>query len=148
MLNVTTSVYTSFIKHAPAGTRLVGDCAEWVLESPSDGSLGELPKYGEVYFDWCIAGTRDHRLLLGGDGSECVAGVDRDGDACLECDATGRQLWHACPRCGDTAFEYINGHDEADGMRCTLGCGSEWAAYDLGWTIQRLPVPETRSAVH
>lgn len=69
MLNVTTGVYTSFIKHAPAGIRLVRNYAEWVLESPSDGSLGELPKYGEVYFDWCFAGTRDHELLFGGDGT-------------------------------------------------------------------------------
>ena len=69
MLNVTTSVYTAFIKHAPSCTRLVGNYAEWVLESPSDGSLGDLPKYGKVYFDWCIAGTRDHGLLLGGDGT-------------------------------------------------------------------------------
>ena len=33
---------------------------------------------------------------------DCAAGVDSDGDTCLECDGTGRQLWRACPRCGDT----------------------------------------------
>lgn len=76
---------------------------------------------------------------------DCAAGVDSDGDVCLECDGTGRQLWRACPRCGDTAFDYINGRDDADGMRCTFGCGSDWAASDPGWAIQRLPSPETRT---
>jgi hypothetical protein len=73
---------------------------------------------------------------------DCTAGVDADGDTCRECDGTRKQLWRACPRCGDTAFEYINGHGETDGMRCALGCGSEWAADDPSWTIQRLPSPE------
>jgi hypothetical protein len=76
---------------------------------------------------------------------DCTAGVDTGGDACLECDGTGRQLWRACRRRGDTAFEYINGHDETDGMCCTLGCSSEWAANDPGWAIQRLPFRDTRS---
>jgi hypothetical protein len=68
MLNATTDTYTAFPKKAPAGTSLVGDFAEWVLESPSDGSLGDLPKYGEVYFDWCVArtlGEPRHRALPG-----------------------------------------------------------------------------------
>lgn len=69
---------------------------------------------------------------------DCAAGVDQDGETCLECDGTGRQLWRACPSCGDTAFEYINGHDETGGMRCTLSCGSDWAANDPGWASQRI----------
>lgn len=77
---------------------------------------------------------------------DCTAGIDPDGGPCQECDGTGRQLWRACPCCGDTAFEYINGHDETDGMRCTLGCGSGWAADDPGWAIQVLPCHETRTA--
>ena len=76
---------------------------------------------------------------------DCAAGFDSAGDTCVECDGTGRQLWRACPRCGDTAFDYINGRDDADGMRCTFGCGSDWAASDPGWAIQRLPSPEKRT---
>jgi hypothetical protein len=67
------------------------------------------------------------------------AGVDSDGDSCLECDGTGVQIWRACPWCGDMAFEYLNGHNEAAGMRCAIGCGNEWAADDPGCLAQHLP---------
>ena len=52
MQNLTSRVYTSFAFSAPAGTALVGNCAEAVVERPGiNGSLAELPRYGEVFFD-------------------------------------------------------------------------------------------------
>ena len=64
-------------------------------------------------------------------------GTDADGDPCDSCYSNGFQIWRACPRCGDLAFDYINGHDEADGMRCRLACGYQWTSADPGWQIQR-----------
>lgn len=58
MVNSTTGVLTSFTKTAPAGVQLVGDTAEWILESPLvNSNLGELAQYGEVYFDSLLAAT-------------------------------------------------------------------------------------------
>jgi hypothetical protein len=67
---------------------------------------------------------------------DCISGVDPDGDPCVSCNGAGRQIWRACPRCGDIAFEYNNGHDETAGMRCGLGCGYHWTADDPGWLAQ------------
>ena len=64
-------------------------------------------------------------------------GIDPDGDSCVSCNGSGSQIWRACPRCGDIAFEYINGHDENAGMRCRLGCGHLWTAVDPGWLAQQ-----------
>jgi hypothetical protein len=75
MVNTTTGTLTSFTKTAPAGVQLVGDTAEWILESPLvNGSLGELARYGEVYFDSMIAATNApggpfSNLVLGGTGN-------------------------------------------------------------------------------
>jgi hypothetical protein len=56
--NLTSLNYTSFAFDAPAGTTLVGNCAEAVVERPSvGGSLAELPRYGEVFFDDTTAYT-------------------------------------------------------------------------------------------
>ncbi|WP_125609955.1 G1 family glutamic endopeptidase [Specibacter cremeus] len=50
--NLTSMQYTSFSFTAPAGTTLVGNCAEAVVERPGvNGALAELPRYGEVFFD-------------------------------------------------------------------------------------------------
>lgn len=68
MKNLTTGAYTSALRIAPRHGRLVGNTAEWVLESPVNGDIGPLAKYGEVFFDYCIAGTRNGRLYNGGHG--------------------------------------------------------------------------------
>jgi hypothetical protein len=69
LTNVTNGASTSFTKTAPSGTTLVGNCAEWILEAPTvNGDQSALAKYGDVYFDSCIAGTKNHALLYGGKG--------------------------------------------------------------------------------
>ena len=69
LTNLTTGASTSFTKTAPRGTHLVGNCAEWIVEAPTvNGGQSALARYGDVYFDECIAGTKNHALLLGGDG--------------------------------------------------------------------------------
>ena len=69
LTNVTTGASTSFTKTAPSGTHLVGNCAEWIVEAPTvNGGQSALARYGDVYFDECIAGTKNHALLHGGDG--------------------------------------------------------------------------------
>lgn len=70
LTNVTTGLSTSFTKTAPGGTTLVGNCAEWIVETPTvNGKLAALPRYGDVYFDSCVAGTSRHALLEGGSGT-------------------------------------------------------------------------------
>ncbi len=50
--NFTSKQYINFSSTAPAGTSLVGNCAEAVVERPEiNGVLAELPRYGEVFFD-------------------------------------------------------------------------------------------------
>jgi hypothetical protein len=66
MRNVTTGVGTSFIKTAPDNVQLEGNSVEWVLENPVSGWLGPLAKYGQVYFDYCMALTRDGAVIEGG----------------------------------------------------------------------------------
>jgi Peptidase A4 family len=69
LTNLTTGVATSFTKTAPPKTHLKGNCAEWIVEIPTvNGSPGHLARYGDVYFDNCIAGTKAHDLLYAGSG--------------------------------------------------------------------------------
>jgi hypothetical protein len=69
LTNLTTGASTSFTKTAPEGTHLVGNCAEWIVEAPTvNGGQSALARYGDVYFDECIAGTKRDHLLYGGDG--------------------------------------------------------------------------------
>ena len=69
LTNLTTGASTSFTKTAPQGTHLVGNCAEWIVEAPTvNGGQSALARYGDVYFDECIAGTKKNALLHGGDG--------------------------------------------------------------------------------
>jgi hypothetical protein len=69
LTNLTTGASTSFTKTAPEGTHLVGNCAEWIVEAPTvNGGQSALARYGDVYFDECIAGTKNDHLLYGGDG--------------------------------------------------------------------------------
>jgi hypothetical protein len=63
--NQTQGVSTSFSITAPAGTTLVGDNAEWVVERPTiNGNLPSLTDYHEVDFDECIAGGAANNTLL------------------------------------------------------------------------------------
>lgn len=57
---------------------------------------------------------------------------------CRECDGHGRILWRCCPRCGNPAFDFVNGRSEAGGMRCANGCGASWQSDYPGWAIQHL----------
>jgi len=52
LTNDSTDQSVSFAITAPAGTTLHGNCAEWIVETPSvGGSPTTLPDYGVVYFD-------------------------------------------------------------------------------------------------
>jgi hypothetical protein len=69
--NITTGDYTSFGVTAPSGTALMGNSAEWIVEAPTvNGGQSALARYGDVYFDECIAGTSQHALLFGGQGNQ------------------------------------------------------------------------------
>lgn len=73
LTNITTCAFTAFPVTTDGGSwELTGDSAEWILENPelSGGGFAKLPRFGDVYFDDCIAGTRDNRLLFGGDDSK------------------------------------------------------------------------------
>ena len=64
---------------------------------------------------------------------------DCQGLGCEDCNYTGKILWKACPRCRDTAWDYINSYDDAQGMICRIGCGHRWPADDPEWLAQVLP---------
>ena len=49
--NHTSGASTSVNFTAPAGTKLVGNCAEWIVEAPTvGGAQSTIPDYGEVFF--------------------------------------------------------------------------------------------------
>jgi hypothetical protein len=69
--NWTSGGATSFVIEAPAGTTLVGNCAEWVVERPLvNGAESMLADYGEVFFSGCDAGlysgSGDLQVIGGG----------------------------------------------------------------------------------
>jgi hypothetical protein len=67
--NRTNGASTSFGFSAPAGTKLVGNCAEWIVEAPTvDGSQSEVADYGEVFFSVCEAVTTSGTTVNGGTG--------------------------------------------------------------------------------
>ena len=56
--NTSTGQYVSAQPNAPPGTKLVGNCAEWIMEDPSvGGSEAPFPDYGAEFFYDCQAGT-------------------------------------------------------------------------------------------
>ncbi len=56
--NRTTGVSMSFALTAPGTTKLVGNCAEWIVEAPTvGGSQSAIADYGEVFFSVCEAFT-------------------------------------------------------------------------------------------
>jgi predicted nucleic acid-binding Zn-ribbon protein len=61
------------------------------------------------------------------------------GGECLGCDGAGRQITHACPKCGNVGFDYVNGYSADAGMIDRIGCGHRWTADDSAWLAQRLP---------
>ena len=68
--NLTSLQGTSFSITAPAGTTLVGNCAEAVFERPRvNGALAQLPRYGENFFDAVTANTRSGTTYSIGSGT-------------------------------------------------------------------------------
>jgi hypothetical protein len=69
--NMTTGKLVSFIKDGSSeGLSVTGASVEWILECPQEenGDFTILTKFGDVYFDNCIAGTN------GSDGLQIVLG--------------------------------------------------------------------------
>jgi hypothetical protein len=67
--NVTTGATTNATLTAPSGTKLVGNCAEWIVEAPTvSGSQSALADYGEVFFSVCEARTNKGTTVNGGTG--------------------------------------------------------------------------------
>ena len=67
---------------------------------------------------------------------DCSDGIGYGGKPCEFCGGTGRQLWRACPRCGDTAmWTWANDRKSA---HCSA-CSASWQADHPGWIAQRLP---------
>jgi hypothetical protein len=68
--NRTTGASTNVTLTAPSGTKLVGNCAEWIVEAPTvGGSQSALADYGEVFFSVCEAVTTAGTTLNGGTGN-------------------------------------------------------------------------------
>ena len=61
------------------------------------------------------------------------------GRSCRECRGAGVLLQRACPRCGDIAWDYINGLNDRGGMACRISCGYTWQADHPAWQAQTLP---------
>jgi hypothetical protein len=68
-LNDTQGNAASFTFKAPSDAKkLVGDCAEWIVERPIIGKVSALADYGEVFFSDCRAGTKSGTGVSGGLG--------------------------------------------------------------------------------
>ena len=67
--NRTTGASTSFSFNAPQGTKLIGNCAEWIVEAPTvGGSQSAIADYGEVFFSVCEAFLTNGNTVNGGTG--------------------------------------------------------------------------------
>ncbi len=65
--NVTTGASTNASLTAPSGTKLIGNCAEWIVEAPTvNGGQSALADYGEVFFSVCEAFTNTGATVDGG----------------------------------------------------------------------------------
>jgi Peptidase A4 family len=70
LTNDNTDQHVSFNITAPSGTTLQGNCAEWIVETPSvGGNPTTLPDYGVVYFDSAFAGEKNGGSLDGFNGT-------------------------------------------------------------------------------
>ncbi len=67
--NVTTGASTSVTFSAPSGTKLVGNCAEWIVEAPTvGGQQSVMADFGQVFFSACEADLTNGTLVYGGTG--------------------------------------------------------------------------------
>ena len=76
LLNRTTGLGTAFIKTSKK-VHLVGNCAEWVIEDPTGANM-VLGRFGDTYFDECVAGTQNGQLLTAG-GAKVLEMYDVNG---------------------------------------------------------------------
>ena len=76
LLNRTTGLGTAFIKTSKK-VQLVGNCAEWVIEDPTGANM-VLGRFGDTYFDECVAGTQNGQLLTAG-GAKVLKMYDVNG---------------------------------------------------------------------
>jgi len=68
--NLNTGQNASLSIAAPAGTRLVGNSAEWVVERPSvNGRIATLTNYITDYLSDCLAYTQNGEVLYPGSAS-------------------------------------------------------------------------------
>lgn len=70
LTNRTSGQATSFGFNAPAGTKLAGNSAEWIVEAPTvNGGQSSIADYGEVFFSVCEAVTMKGTTVNGGTGN-------------------------------------------------------------------------------
>jgi hypothetical protein len=68
--NRTSGASTHVTLTAPGTTKLVGNCAEWIVEAPTvGGAQSALADYGEVFFSSCEAVTAGNTTVNGGTGN-------------------------------------------------------------------------------
>ena len=68
--NRTNGASTSFNFSAPSGTKLVGNCAEWIVEAPTvGGAQSAIADYGEVFFSVCEGFLTNNNTVNGGTGN-------------------------------------------------------------------------------
>ncbi len=68
--NNTSGVSTSYTITAPGATKLTGNSAEWIVETPTVGGvLAQMPDYGEVFFSTCEAYLTNNAVVNGGTGN-------------------------------------------------------------------------------
>jgi Peptidase A4 family len=76
--NMTTGQLVSFVKDGSSeGLSVAGDSAEWILECPQDQNddFYLLTKFGDIYFDNCLAGTNGPhgpQTLFGGGYADLI----------------------------------------------------------------------------
>jgi Peptidase A4 family len=68
--NTTSGLSTSYAITAPGTTKLAGNSAEWIVETPYvNGVLTQMPDYGEVFFSTCEAYLTNGTVVNGGTGN-------------------------------------------------------------------------------
>jgi hypothetical protein len=68
--NHTSGAAMSYQITAPSGTTLVGNSAEWIVETPVvNGALTNMPDYGQVFFSTCEAYLTNGSVVNGGTGN-------------------------------------------------------------------------------
>jgi hypothetical protein len=101
-VNKTTLQATNVPLTPPAGTRLQGNVAEWIVEDPqqSDGTLYPFPNYTTVEFTNCLAGTKDREFDLATaqtivllKGAMALSVADIENDTTLKCVAAYTASW-------------------------------------------------------